>query len=767
MTDKPRKIDDDELGTIVDTEIRQSIAYMGGTLSEMRRKAEYYFLGEAKGDLAPPAIEGRSAVVSTDVSDTVLWTLPALMEIFTAGDDVVEFCETNPSHCAEAEQMTDVCNYVFYQQNPGWEILESWFMDALLQKNGILKVWWDDSIEEVREEYTGLTMAQVTTLLQDPEVEPIEHKEYPDQDALQSMLVQYQAQMQQYQEAAQSGQLKQGVPPPQQPDPSQVPTLHDVTCKRSKKKGRVCIENVPPEEFIMSRRGKSIADTPFCGHHLPRTLSQLRAQGYENVDDISSDWNGDLNGERLERWSYDDDMAYTGEGGEISNDPSQRIVWITECYLQCDYDGDGIAEWRKVVRGGGVTLANEECDGPPFVSITPVRLPHRFFGRSLADLSMPAQRSKTALLRGLLDNMYLQINGRTWAVDGQVNLDDLLTTRPGQIVRVKNPTAVGALQQGLADSGGAYQLLEYVDTMKQDATGVTKYTQGSDADTLNKTKGGLENITQRADMRVKLIARRFAETGMKDLFRLIQKLLSQYQDKAMTIKLRDEWVDVDPRAWRNRYDMTVNVGLGTGDKTQVVQKHMTIGTMQAQGLQIGIATPQNIYANAVKATKALGEKNAEAFWTDPSKQPPKPEQPPIELQKIQAQSQADAQLEQQRHQQELERTQSQQQVEAFKAHLEQQTALREQQFQAMQADQENRLEAQRDLVRAQLEQETQRMQMEFDAQMEQMRQAMAVEIAHINAANKLEVAEMSAATTLQSAQISAANAAASDTSEAE
>jgi hypothetical protein len=327
--------------------------------------------------------------------------------------------------------------------------------------------------------------------------------------------------------------------------------------------------------------------------------------------------------------------------------------------------------------------------------------------------------------------------------------------------------AVQPLQQGLSDSASAYQALEAADAAKQDRTGVTKYTQGSDADTLNKTKGGLENITQRADMRVKLIARRFAETGMKDLFRLIQKLLSQYQDKAMTIKLRDEWVDVDPRAWRNRYDMTVNVGLGTGDKTQVVQKHMTIGTMQAQGLQIGIATPQNIYANAVKATKALGEKNAEAFWTDPSKQPPKPEQPPIELQKIQAQSQADAQLEQQRHQQELERTQSQQQVEAFKAHLEQQTALREQQFQAMQADQENRLEAQRDLVRAQLEQETQRMQMEFDAQMEQMRQAMAVEIAQINAANKLEVAEMSAATTLQSAQISAANAAASETSEAE
>jgi hypothetical protein len=643
MTDKPKKIDDNELGVIVDTEIRQSIAYMGGTLSEMRRKAEYYYLGEAKGDLAPPAIEGRSAVVSTDVADTIEWTLPALMEIFTAGDDVVEFTGRNPNDEEAARQTTDVVNYVFYQQNPGWQILEAWIRDALTQKNGILKVWWDDSTEEVREEYSGLTLAQVTQLLQDPEVEPIEHAEYPDATALQSMMVQYEAQVQQYQQAAASGQLKPGVPPPQQPDPSQVPTLHSVTLKRTKKVGKVCVENVPPEEFIISRRAKSIADAPFCGHHMPKTLSELRAAGYENVDEINSDSNGDLNGERIEREAYDDDFAYAGDGGQISNDPSQRVVWITEAYLQVDYDGDGIAEWRKVVRGGGVTLANEECDGPPFVSITPIRRPHRFFGLSLADLAMDTQKIKTSIWRAILDNMYMQINGRTFAVDGQVNLDDLLTTRPGQVVRVKAPGMVGPLQQGLADSAGAYQALEYADAAKQDRTGITKYTQGSDADTLNKTKGGLENITNRADMRIKLIARGMAETGMKDLFRMIQKLLAQYQDKAMTIKLRGSWVDVDPRAWRNQYDAVVNVGLGTGDKTLIVQHLMALGNVQAQGLQIGIATPENIYNAATKMAQALGFKNSELFFTDPSKQPPKPPQPNPDLLKIQAQAQSDQQ----------------------------------------------------------------------------------------------------------------------------
>lgn len=643
MADKPKKIDDNELGVIVDTEIRQSIAYMGGTLSEMRRKAEYYYLGEAKGDLAPPAIEGRSSVVSTDVADTIEWTLPALMEIFTAGDDVVEFTGRNPNDEEAARQTTDVVNYVFYQQNPGWQVLESWIRDALTQKNGILKVYWDDSTEEVREEYSGLTDAQMTQLLQDPEVDPIEHSAYPDTTQVQAMLVQYESQMQQYQQAAQSGQLQPGTPPPQQPDPSQVPVLHDVTLKRTKKVGKVRVENVPPEEFIISRRAKSIADAPFCGHHLPRTLSELRAAGYENVDEINSDSNGDLNGERLEREAYDDDFAYAGDGGQTSNDPSQRVVWITECYLQVDYDGDGIAEWRKVVRGGGVTLANEECDGPPFVSITPIRRPHRFFGLSLADLAMDTQKIKTSIWRAILDNMYMQINGRTFAVDGQVNLDDLLTTRPGQVVRVKAPGMVGPLQQGLSDAGGAYQALEYADAAKQDRTGITKYTQGSDADTLNKTKGGLENITNRADMRIKLIARGMAETGIKDLFRLIQKLLAQYQDKAMTIKLRGSWVDVDPRAWRNQYDTVVNVGLGTGDKTLIVQHLMALGNVQAQGMQIGIATPENIYNAATKMAQALGFKNSELFFTDPSKQPPKPPQPNPDLLKIQAQAQSDQQ----------------------------------------------------------------------------------------------------------------------------
>jgi hypothetical protein len=759
MADRKR-MTDDELGTIVDAELRQSIAYMGGRLSEMRRRAEYYYLGEAVEDLAPPPVPDRSAVVSTDVADAVEWTLPQLMEIFTAGTDVVEFVERQPQDEGAAQQMTEVCNYVFYQQNPGWNILHDWIKDALIQKNGILKVWWDDKVDETREEYRSLTDAQMTMILQDPEVEPVEHSAYPDAAAMQAAQAQFEQMQQQYAQAAQQAQ-QQGqpfsAPPPQPPNPAQMPMLHDVTLKRTRKNGKVCIENVPPEEFFISRRAKSISNTPFCGHRKQKTLSELRADGYENVDDISSDTEGDLNPERIERLAWDDDYAWTGSDGTESMDPSGRVVWITECYLRVDYDGDGIAEWRKVTRAGGKTLRNEECDGPCFVSNTTIRLPHRFFGLSLADLAMQSQRISTDIWRAILDNMHLQINGRTTAVEGQVNLDDLLTNRPGGVVRIKQQGAVQPLQQGMGDMAGAYQALEYADTAKQERTGVMKLTQGSDADILNKTSSGNARMTSRSDMRIKLIARVIAEGGMKDLFLMIQKLLAQYQDKPMTIKLTGGWVDVDPRAWHNQYDMVVNVGLGTGDKTEIVQHLTAMGQAQKQALEIGVATPQNIYNTLRKLPPALGYKNADDFFTDPTKAPPKPPQTPIELQKIQAQAQADAQLEAQRHQFEMEKVQSSQQIEAFKAHLDQQTAIMEQRAQAAQAAQENELEAQRDMMRAHLEQQSQRLQMMFDAQMEELRQSAAVQIAQIGAASRIEVAETAAETTLQGAQIAAAN----------
>lgn len=624
-------ISDDALKVLTDSEIRASMAYMGGRLSEQRRRNEYFYLGLPKGELAPPGIDGRSSVVDTSVRDTVEWMLTSIVKIFTAGDKAVEFAPRTQRDEQAAKQATDYINYVFQQQNEGYKVLTTAIKDALIQKAGIIKCWWDDTVEDVREEYKCLSIEQVTMLMQEDDVEIIEQSAYPDPNA------------------PQIDPAALGIDPAMMP----TPMMYDIAIKRVVSRGRVRIEAVPPEEFLISRRAKSIEEAPFVAHRVEKTISDLKAAGYKNVDRISSDEAAaaTMNSERIERRAWDDELPYLPNVGDASADPSQRVVWLTECYVRADRNGDGIAEWLKVVRAGPAVLEVEECDGPPFVAIVPIPLPHRFFGLALADLLIQAQMTKTSLLRAALDNFYIGVNGRYFAVEGQVNLDDLLTTRPGGVVRVKQPGMVGRLDAGVGDIGGALTMLEYTETQKENASGWTRYSQGTSADALNKTATGTSIITNRSDARVELMARNIAESGVKRLFLLILKLVSQYQDKPATLRLTDGWVDIDPREWKTQFDLVVNVGIGTGNKDQIVGKLMNLHAMQMQGAQAGIVTPQNLYNGATKVVEAMGFKQPEMFFSDPTKMPPKPPAPPppevlklqMDAQAKQAQMQADMQ----------------------------------------------------------------------------------------------------------------------------
>ena len=442
--------------------------------------------------------------------------------------------------------------------------------------------------------------------------------------------------------------LKKPVPV----NPSRVPQVHDIRLKRTKRKGKVKIVAVPREEFLIGATVNHPRDG-FTGHRVKRTVSYIN-QHYPdvNVDELTSDdaitSAPDVGMGRDARYALQGGQgaltAYRDQSGE--GDPSMREITVTECYLPIDADGDGIAEWRKITRAGNTILDNERIDGPPWATLCPVPIPHVFFGRSEADLAMPAMKTKTMILRNALDNLSFQTNQRTFAVENQVNLDDLLTNRPGGVVRVRQAGAVGPLTTGASDPAAAMQMLQYADEQKQDATGVTKYTQGSDADTLNKTARGLENITNRADMRVELIARIFAETGVKDLFWLMLKLAAQYQDKPEVIRLTGKWVQVDPREWVNRFDMQVNVGLGTGNKDTAVKNLTVIQQLQAAAVQGGYCTPKNQYNAACKLVSVLGFKDPDQFFTDPAKMPPPPPPPPDPtLAATQAQTQAAVQIE--------------------------------------------------------------------------------------------------------------------------
>lgn len=727
---KPTPLTDEQLKGLANDELRQAVGYYGGKLADQRRKAEYYYLGEAKGDLAPPDIDGRSTVVSTDVRNTIESMLPQLMAKFVGDEQVVQFEPATKDDEQKAEQCTDYLNYLFQKKNNGHAVCYTWFKDALLQKNGIIKVYWDTRAEEKREEYRGLSEIELAQILEDPEVEPIEQSSYPDEEEAKQRALAVEQMTQQMQQAMQAAQQ----PGPQQQQAQQavmqmqqqlaqleqmpVAMLYDVSFKRSLKGGKLTIDNVPPEEFLISRDAKSISTARMTGHRVPRTLSELRSMGYKNVDNIGSDdAAASLNAERIERLSYDDEFASVGT--ENAGDDSQRVVWLNELYIRCDYDGDGIAELRKVVIAGNELLDNEEVDVSPFISITPVPMPHKFFGLSIADLAMESQKTKTNILRAQLDNMYLEVNGRYFAVEGQVNLDDLLTSRPGGVVRVKQPTAVGRLDQGKGNMGDSAHMMEWMEENLEQSTGWTRYSQGNDSKALNQTATGVQIITNKGDMRVDLIARNFAE-GFVELFNMMLKLVSQHQDKKVEIRVAGQWVDMDPREWRNKFDVNINVGLGIGSKDEQVQKLMALGQQQAHAMAIGVATPKQVYNLQSDIAKLMGQKNPDKYFNDPEKNPPPPKPDPE-----QAKMQATMQLEQMKMQATVQGKQAElqahAQLEQMKAQYTAQNNEAQRNYEAQLEQARMQMQAQVDTNRQQSEAEQQLLKIQNEAQLEQLK----------------------------------------------
>lgn len=781
---KPDKITEDQLLAMIDEEVSTAYGYGDGRLEQLRRRNEYYFMAEAKEELAPPEIAGRSKVVDTTVRNTVLGMEGPLMKTFYGSDNIFEFEETKPGEQAEqqAKNVSEYVNYIFRKKNDGYTITNTWIREALNIKLGIIKVWWDPSDIESREEYNGQTIEQLAILMDDPEVEVIAQKAYPDEDAerqKQKILEQAGQQLQQMQQAAaQAAQqaAQQPMPPGMPPQPPQavlqfqqaqaqfqqmqaqpVPELYDVVMKRVKTGGKVCIENVPPEEFLISKRAKSIKTAPWCGHRFVRTFAQLEAAGYKVPDDLSGDDDGaEFSALRIQRFEYLEDDPYLTEDGQ-EFDPSQRRVWVVESHMQVDWDGDGIPEWRKIVKCGKTMLANDEFDEPPFVALGSILMPHMLFGLCPADLAIEAQKVMTSLKRSQLDNQYLQVNGRTVALENQVNLDDLLANVPGGIVRVKSLDAVAPLQQGIGDIAGSIQLMQIFDDAAQESTGWTRRSQGGNGLQLQQTATQANITTNREDMRVESISRYMAETGFTELGYMILKLVSRYQKKAEMVKLSGGWVNIDPREWTNHFNLNINVGLGTGNKDQLVQHLMLLGQKQSEGLAIGIATPENIYKGNQKLANALGFKNGDEFFTDPSKveQKPPADDPSVQVAKISAE--AAGQREQMKAQQAEQERQHNAEMAQFKVRVEaesrMQIDLNKQQAEAEQKLQEAQNEAQLDALRQQFEHERemakladQAAQRELDRYKIDQDNATKILVAQIAAAQKQDAPEIAAQT---------------------
>ena len=619
------KVTELELKNIIGQEINNSMGYMGGNLSSQRKKSLEYYMGEPLGT----EIDGRSQVVSTDVADTVETILPNLLKIFTASDQTVKCEPVKSEDVPLAEQATNYINYIFNKDNDGFSILYTWFKDALIEKNGIVKVYWDESKKVEQETYENLNEQEYQILVDNDDVEVVEEESFVDEKAKE--------QLEQIKALAEAqGQVMEDIP---------TPKLYNCVIKRTSSSGKVKIENIPPEEFLIQKSAKNIEDATFVAQRVLKTRSDLIEMGFDReiVEDLPTQNTVLLNDERLTRYADIEENPLNEAPDESTQD-----IEIYECYVKCDVDGDGIAELRKVIVAGGnanTILENMPCDFIPFCSLTPIPMPHRFYGRSVSELVEDVQLVKSTVMRQLLDNMYLTNNNRVAIMDGMVNLDDLLTSRPGGVVRTKQPPSqVMMPMQNQTISQQAFPLLEYLDTVRETRTGVTRYSQGLDADALNKTATGVNTLMSQSQMRMELIARVFAETGIKDLFKRIFELTVKYQNKERIVELNNKFVPVSPTEWKNRYNISITVGLGAGSKDQQIVMLNNILQKQLQAFQLQgnkeypMVTLKNIYNSLAKIIEEAGLKNVENYFVNPDEGrelvQPSPPPPPTPIEKI-------------------------------------------------------------------------------------------------------------------------------------
>jgi len=599
------KMTDDELRSAVDHEVSESAAWTGSQLASDRERNLAYYLGHPLGN----EVAGRSQVVSWDVFEVIESALPDFIEPFFSTDHICEFEPAAPGDEEYAEQATDVINHIIKKKNPGFLIFQNWIKDGLLSKVGIIRTWYDKTELKKKQSYKGLTDQQIVQLSQDPSIEIVTHDAMHDQEDIARR--------------EQAADTIDDLPPEQQQEAlailtAPLETLRDVEVIVNRGARGPRIENVEPGSFILSRHAKKMDDVTCIGELRTYTRSDLVAMEFdrERVEALS-DYQA-----TPDAFALDADRP---NGGDIGEGANQQVTLFFG-FVKLDFDGDGIAEWRRVFMGGNDTLENEEVDDHEYSLWSPILLPHRIIGMALADPVVSIQDTKTSLQRQYLDSLYLANNPTTYAVDGQVNLDDLLSTRIGKVVRVKSQLAAGPLQTSLV-ANESLMGIELMNTVREERIGISRLNQGLDADSLNKTATGASIANTRDQKRALMMLRVFAETGCKDMCKRLLKLTCEYQDKPATIRLRNKWVEYDPTGWSDEMDVNINVGLGTGDKSQTIQFLGMMGAYFQQAATVGVVTPENVYKLGKELLKAGKIQGGETrLLTDPSTTPPAPPQ---------------------------------------------------------------------------------------------------------------------------------------------
>lgn len=582
MAAKRKRLDDRELKSYIEDKLRNALGAPDSRVAKDRERNLRAYLAEPKGEWAPPEIDDRSDVVATDVADTIEWMLPSLLRVFTASRDAIEAAPRRPEFEPQASQVQEVIRWLFWSKLDGVSLLHEWFKDALISKVGFVKVRYEKKFLSTVESYEGLTEPQVEMLASDPEIEV-------------------------------TGKARRDAVI----DGQSVP-LFDVECVRKMPDGGVAIDCVPADEMRVDVAARYNDEPQFIGQEYQRRRSTLEALGYD-CEGISAD--ATLSSEQALRQGI-----FRSSTGVADDDDEDPQLAVTEAYIRTGTEDGGT--WEHVLFVGDEQMLREEVDEHPYAWFCPSPLPHVFHGHCPADFAIEPQRVRTLLLRAVMDNVFLTVNQRTGIVGDGANIDDVLNSRPGGIVRLKDKDALVPIIQPDMTSV-AWPALEWAEQWTEKRTGFSRLSKGLSSEALNDTATGVIEITERADMRVELIARH-AAVSLTKLLRKVLRCLSRHQDVAMTVRLNGGWANVDPREWSNQYQLTVNVGLGSANKDRQTAQLTQLAQMQAGMAQAGMVQPPAVIALARKLTTSMGVERPEQYFPDAP--PPQAPQPPPQVQ---------------------------------------------------------------------------------------------------------------------------------------
>lgn len=637
---------------IVAAEYTDARSYIEEDLASQRGESTDYYNGQPFGDEEA----GRSQVVSRDVRDTVQSFMPSIMRVLFGAERPVEFKPRKPEDIALAEQATDYINDVVIQQdNAGFVEVHSAVKDALVRKLGVWKWWWDDRVRLESTDHSGLDEAQVRLLGEDPDVESMDVEQTSDE----------------------------GI----------EPKVFKVTVHRriGQDEGRARFMAVPSDEFLIDRRARSIPDATFVAHRAMLPISDLVAMGYdrEMLLDKASLSSTELDTEESQARNP---FATIFGDGSTSDNPDMRRVLYVEAYVrvQLDEDSDDPAQLVRAcglgMGKGFMLLDHRPVDEIPFAAICPDPEPHTMFGLCPADAVKDIQRIKSAIMRGTLDSLALSIHPRYEAVAENVNLQDLMNSEVGGIVRVRAPGMLREISLPFVGDK-TLPMLDYFDRVKESRTKQNQASQGLDADALqSSTKAAVAATISAAQANIELVTRIFAETGYRDLFRGLFRLTVRHQDRPRMVRLRGQWVEADPKSWDAEMDVRVNVALGAGSSEE---KLMTLAGIAAKQEQVLLAAPGNPMVSMGELRNTYAKMAELAGWKDPSLffkevpadyQPPTPQGDGGKDAEVLAQAQmADIQMKGQMKQAELafeqEKLKAQMELERYKAELDARTKL--------------------------------------------------------------------------------------------